>query len=312
MIFIKLYFWIPFIIIAIVYLTKKTSEPKFVFNSVFPNYLHYILIITSIFSISYFYNLDYQIFCQPVLWAKFLILIIFIWLIILPKIIDRYSLNLVMLGLLLFISIYLLAFGSSEYFIFALSNSVIYLPLYFLSLFLNKKFKTQKFGFLNLYGFLILFLPLILIQSIFYLRKSLSKKTLLILIIPFIFLGLAYYGTFKSQIIKELIKNEDYKALVEIRENKTDEYLLELIMGAGWKYHTDICLLDGWRPPFHDPSIVVIRFVESLNHNYDHSKGPYLYKKDNSKYSYNKYKIVFPEKPVRFDCKCASNEILFQ
>ena len=127
------------------------------------------------------------------------------------------------------------------------------------------------------------------------------------MIIPSIFVALAYYSTFKSQNIKELIENENYKVLAEIRKSKTDEYLLELIMGAGWKYHTDICIFDGWRPPFHDPSIVLIRFLESLNYNYDHSKGPYVYSKGNSGY-YGKYEIVFPDKSTTFDCKCATNE----
>ena len=164
MILFKLYFWIPFIIVAIAYITKRETNSKFVFKTVFPTYIHYVLTIFSVFFISYSYNLDHQIFCQPVLWAKIVILITLIWLLILPQIIKYHSINLIMLGLLLFISIYLIAFGSSDYLIFSLLNSIIYLPIFLLSYFLNKEYTTRKFGFLNLYGFIILFPILILID----------------------------------------------------------------------------------------------------------------------------------------------------
>ena len=87
-----------------------------------------------------------------------------------------------------------------------------------------------------------------------------------------------------------------------LTENKIDNYLTELILGAHWKYHTKICIYDGWRPPFHDP---VLGFAQ-----------PFLYYGEQFNYELsmtnrvNLYEKIFPENNRTFDCKCAKNERL--
>lgn len=93
------------------------------------------------------------------------------------------------------------------------------------------------------------------------------------------------------------------KELKEIVANPINSYLTELILGAHWKYHTELCLYDGWRPPFHDPILVV---ANKVLYPFSH-----FYQGTDYENAIQLYEAIYPDKPIEFDCKCASNERLF-
>jgi len=95
-------------------------------------------------------------------------------------------------------------------------------------------------------------------------------------------------------------------------------YMTERMLGMHFKYHTSLCVFDGWRPPLHDPFVVVAawlnfsfmtnpsakEFRKSLFLGYHGSPfvsmGPYSLKNRIAA-----YKLVFPGRPVQEKCSCA-------
>ena len=92
------------------------------------------------------------------------------------------------------------------------------------------------------------------------------------------------------------------KALIAIdRFQKSKEtileksYFTEKILGMHLIYHTKICLYDGWRPPIHEPMLVLSLW---MNKNIDPlpvslKQRHFLYKK------------FFPENAIKQKCSCA-------
>ena len=72
-------------------------------------------------------------------------------------------------------------------------------------------------------------------------------------------------------------------------------YLTERILGMHFIYHTKFCEYDGWRPPKHDPILVIGMWL-------NHGKDPLdIDLKDRLAL----YKKFYPENQVKFDCSCA-------
>lgn len=273
---------------------------------IFPSRLHYSLYLIGAIFVGFFFNRDFQLFCIPVEWTKILLIVYSSYLIgssLFKKLFGE-IINQIILGAGLFISVYIILFGSYEYLIWSAIQLIVIIPIYFLSRFLNKKYNTRFFDSLNFYGATI-FLPYVIIVWTFWqvLDKKLFHKFSLA-ILPMIFLLIGFSLTFRmKRIISEINRAEDKVVKVEsMLNNQTDKYLTELILGAHWKYHTEICLYDGWRPPFHDP---ILGFAK-----------PFLYLRDQFNYEISLpertdlYKKIFPENQINFDCKCAKYERL--
>jgi hypothetical protein len=77
--------------------------------------------------------------------------------------------------------------------------------------------------------------------------------------------------------------------------------MTEKILGMYFKYHTEICEYDGWRPPLHEPALVLGQWLNGredplsngCQNRFELSKRIQLYKK------------FFPDKKVKLDCSCA-------
>ena len=94
--------------------------------------------------------------------------------------------------------------------------------------------------------------------------------------------------------------------------------MTERMLGMHFKYHTSFCSFDGWRPPLHDPLIVVAAwlnfsfignpsaktFRKTLVLGYPASPfiamGPWQLKNRIAA-----YQLVFPGKPIQEACSCA-------
>ncbi len=85
----------------------------------------------------------------------------------------------------------------------------------------------------------------------------------------------------------EVFKSSNY---TELERN----YMTEKILGMHFIYHTRICEFDGWRPPKHDPALVIGMW---LNSRYDPLKVDL-----NTRLLL--YKKFFPNNPYKFDCSC--------
>jgi len=301
----KTYFLIiqGIILISFLVLRLLKKENKYF---IFPSKIHFIIYLTGAITIGYFFNSDYQLFCIPVKWTKILLITYSFYLIgnwIFKKFIGE-TLNQIILGAGLFISIYIILFGSTEYLIWSAIPMIIIVPIYFLSRFLNKRFKTRFFDSLNFYGATIL-LPYIVIAWIIWQawdKRLMNKISLAILPLVFSVFGIVLTIRINSIIDEIANSNNKYVTTKIIISNTVDKYLTELILGAHWKYHTKICLYDGWRPPFHDPILgfaqPILYFGEQFNYEMSMPDRVDLYKR------------IFPDNRTKFDCKCAKNERL--
>lgn len=301
----KTYFILAQGIIIILFLItglKKEHRNYFIFSSE----LNFSVLILGALTLGYFFNKDYQLFCVPVNWTKIVLLIYSIYLVgnwVFKKVIGELA-NQLILGSGLFISVYIIGFGSAEYLIWSSVHLIAIIPIYFLTRYLNKKFNTRFFDFLNLFGVTILLPYIIIAWTIWQVwGKKLPYKISLIVLPVTIFLIGIFLTIRMNKIIETINDSTDMVATTKsFRENKIDNYLTELILGAHWKYHTKICLYDGWRPPFHDPVLgfAQLFLYSGKQFNYE------LYMQDRV----DLYKKTFPENNRTFDCKCAENERL--
>jgi hypothetical protein len=290
------------VILAIFYL-KRNYKDDYIFSKLFPTKLHFVGINACVFISCYFYNTERQLFCRPVPWAAAVIILFCVSFLILPFI-NKYSrfLNIIyaVCGLGFFISIYILLFARGEYLIFVTLNLPFILILNFILRFIRNKYHTNVFDALNFYPSIIL-APYLLLYQLWILVKSSRTRVQQWLFIATPILSLIVCLLLTYQINNLIHKIEDPKSeLKEIVSNPINRYLTELILGAHWKYHTELCLYDGWRPPFHDPILVIAnKILFPFERFISLDKSMYL------------YIIIYPDNATVFDCKCALNERLF-
>jgi hypothetical protein len=78
-------------------------------------------------------------------------------------------------------------------------------------------------------------------------------------------------------------------------ENIEKSFLNEKILGMHFIYHTKFCEFDGWRPPIHEPILVLGMWmnggVDPLNLSLEERV--------------ELYKTHYPENKIKFDCSCA-------
>lgn len=84
-------------------------------------------------------------------------------------------------------------------------------------------------------------------------------------------------------------------------------YMTERMLGMHFQYHLSFCEFDGWRPPLHDPSIVVAIWLTAPFRSDLDYKGfaPRGYRQNSIVDRIAVYKAVFPGRPVRMECSCA-------
>jgi uncharacterized membrane protein (UPF0136 family) len=305
--------WTYFLILQTVVLAtfyfKRNDKDDFAMSKLFPTKVHFLFVNLCVFLTCYFYNAERQLFCIPVPWAATVIILFCVSFLALPFIRQQTKfLNLVatVCGIGFFIAVYILLFAREEYLIFVAINIPIILILHFILRFVKRKFQTNVFDALYFYPIIIL-TPFILVFQLWVLLKSLKTKTQkrFFVATPVLTLIVCLMLTFqiKNIINRISIATDKEKELKEIVASPINYFLTELILGAHWKYHTELCLYDGWRPPFHDPVLVVAnKVLFPFSHFYQGTDLPNANRL---------YKVIYPNKPTIFDCKCASNEKLF-
>ena len=304
-------FFILSIIVFFLYYLKRNKQESFELSSLFQSKTHFLVMNLAIILSCCCMNTLMQFFCIPVMWAAVLLLCFLISFLCFPFI-DRNSRLFILVpfscGLGFFISIYIILFGRQEYLSFITINLPIFLVLALVIRAFKKITRQNYFNALWFYTAFILAPYFIILQLILLLKSVQSKaqKTLFIsssILFLFICLALTYQ-------INKIIKTADNSKNIEtdlraLNKNPVNNYLTELILGAHWKYHTEFCIYDGARPPFHDPVLVVANKI----------LFPYTLFANGTKLepTYNKtwldlYKKLYPDNPLAFNCRCAMSQ----
>ncbi|MFN8283628.1 MAG: hypothetical protein U0U67_10465 [Chitinophagales bacterium] len=245
-----------------------TEKKKFFLSPRVLSIINFILISTIIIG-----NILFQVFCIPTLWASVLLFICFSCCIIYPlKIKNNRFVHVISFlnGISFCIFIYCILFLEemnleSLILILVVVGLVTYVPHFFaVQLFWNYVLK-----------------PTSNISRIFF-----------------------FAGIFTSVLMAFYFGHQYRKAIVSIEKFEKSNftvleknYYTEKILGMHFIYHTRLCIYDGWRPPKHDPALII---------------GMWLNKRvDPLHVSLEKrlslYKQFFPDNKVKFSCSCALN-----
>ena len=239
------------LILAICFFLFKPSKHQTTTYLKLPSKLHFFIMSLAVFLICIHINLEFQLFCIPVVWVKILLAIFCVSYLTFPfasqKVIQRLLAIPVSIGF--FISIYTIVFGELWYPIWIVIN----IPLLFIIRLsvrsLNKRFDTKFFDCFMFYQHTVL-APFYLL---YYTIQMTSPVYIKILSVSALFTFILF--TILSLRISFLVKNIEHletnkKPITSLLQNPVDSYLIDLILGAHWKYHTEFCPYDGWRPPY--------------------------------------------------------------
>jgi hypothetical protein len=221
-----------------------------------------------------------QAFCIPTFWASLLLVICFLNTIVYP------CLN-----------------QNSLWYYFSNYISGISLGVFvYCTLFLEH---INFYGLFAIFFFglgLLTYVPLFFIIQLLYKHIIASKKVLtkvLFCLGLLSFLLAAYF--FNYQYKQALVSIEKFKQSNFTELDKT--FMTEKILGMYFKYHTEICEYDGWRPPLHEPALVIGQLFNGRNDPLSVSSQNRFNLSERKKL----YKKFFPDKKVKLNCSCAVN-----
>jgi len=219
-------------------------------------------------------NFEYQAFCRPTTWAIVVIAICFTNTILYPLLEKTKIAPLTSFinGVSLCLFIYCVIFIGVEWTFMALI------------------FILAGIG-------LILFIPHFFVVQL--IRKNLVKPATKIsryfcLSAIILCLGISIYiGYDYNKALNSMIKFQasDYK---ELDKN----FMTEKILGMHFIYHIRYCPYDGWRPPIHEPILVIGMWLNR----YNPSELEFEYIDLETRLKL--YKEFFPDKQYKFDCGC--------
>ena len=112
---------------------------------------------------------------------------------------------------------------------------------------------------------------------------------------PWYFAGIAVCVVFA--IVSAILFSSAAKK-VQKGEYDTRNPMTERILGMHFRYHTRICIYDGWRPPLHDPAMVM---GMRLTGDKDPLEGMTLETR------LQLYHEVYPSLPVKNNCACSED-----
>lgn len=222
-------------------------------------------------------NIFFQVFCVPTLWAASVLIICFTSAIVYPFLKDskfKYLtgfINGFSIGVFTYCIIFLNEFnyfGFTMILLFGL-GIVVYIPHFFILQLLIKDLVLQK--------------------------DNLARLLFVLGMGSFLTLVLSFNLQYKKAMV-------DIAAFKKSGFTKLEQsFMTEKIVGMYFKYHTEICIYDGWRPPLHDPALIIGQWfngkqdplTDSMPERYNLSRRIELYQK------------FFPDESVKVSCSCA-------
>lgn len=239
-----------------------------------PKYKLYLTVINLLCMLAMFLlNYIYQAFCVPSTWAAVVLLIGSVNFLLSP------FMNHSILGT-----------------VSALINGVVFCVLIYIVLFMEF---NQFFGFILIFvGIgLVLFIPHFfmyqLIRNYFIKPVNIKHRNMFLTAIALCVIVMIYSGYTYRKAMRDM---EDFKSSGYTSLNKT--FMTEKILGMHFIYHTRICIYDGWRPPIHEPFLILGMCLNGR-------KDPLCL---DLKTRLSLYKKFFPNKTYKFDCGCALEE----
>lgn len=224
-------------------------------------------------------NMLFQAFCRPTTWATFFLIICFLNVALYPLITEKTK--------LFYISNFIngLSFGIFTYCIIFLGH------INFLSIFAILFFGMGLVTFIPYFFVIQLFY-----KSLFGYKNILTKVLFCLGILSFVLTALFFNYQYKTALVSiDRFKKSNYTQLDK-------NFMTEKILGMYFKYHTEICEYDGWRPPLHDPALVIGQWFNGRQDPLSPDGKSWL---DLSK-RIQLYKKFFPDEKVKLSCSCAS------
>lgn len=234
-----------------------------------------VIVNTLLLSAAIAANIYFQVFCIPSMWASVLIAICFVNTVFLPIIRTRSWLRFITAfinGVSFMLSIYCLLFlGEFNLFgvVFAFYFGIgllVYVPHFF-------AFQTCLFAFAK---------PADIWSRAYFLSGVLAC----------IFFAIGAKISYSKAVnsVQEF-KQTGYHHLEK-------NFMTEKILGMHFIYHTRTTIYDGWRPPIHEPILILGMWLNGGIDPLQVSLETRL----------KLYKQEFPGRPVKHDCSCAIEE----
>lgn len=289
------------------YQDKKEDH---LFDQWFPSRLHFLVTSIGLVLTCYSLNIAIQLYCTPVSWASTILFAFLASLFSYPFLSPDNRWGLYLSGFLgsgLFILPYIAMFMGELGVGYLMGVCIVILftlPLSLAGFYLNWKRDTRVWDSLKYLSALLL-LPLTGLAALLHIFRYKTNLIfrMIFLTVPllmFLFFG---YTTSRLSEIYDSLTSPDFtiEAATQYTSNPLDRHLLELALGAHWKYHTRFDIVKGIRPPFHDPILGVAEmFVRTPRVN---GEFPEVLLIPNAKEVYH---TIFPENDMEFDCSCAA------
>lgn len=305
------YLFISQTIIIVIYFINRDKHDDFELNRFFQSKIHFLTMNLGVVLTCCYLNIRRQLFCIPVPWTLAILVLFCICFLVFPFINKKFKLFSFIsafAGLGFFIALYILLFGRQEYAMFAVANLIVALIIWPIIFLLNKSFKNKVSNALWFYGSFTLAPYFLILQLIFMYKSLLTKFQKIIFIsssIVIMSIGLLLAFQMKRIFEKINVAADTEIELHSLIKNPVNNYLTELILGAHWKYHTELSCYDGWRPPFHEPVLVISNKVLFPFKHFAKDTKLYFYE------NLNLYKKIYPNNPTEFSCRCAMRERLW-
>jgi hypothetical protein len=289
------------------------EEKKRLWINYLPREIHHFLFVLTISLIGFFINKNFQVFCQPVLWAGIMLSLVVLNIAIYSLISQKNNYLEIPSGFIQGIAIatflYMLLFGWDIFLVWLILGLPILRIGFIFSPFDKTEIVSKNTNLVALVMyelFFAIFSPVLLLFKVIknFEKAYLSFRISLLFGFIFILSFALFYSTQYKNLSKE-IKGLNGEQIIQnkiLSERIKNQYIGERIIGMHFKYHTETCTDDGWRPPLHDPFLVFAMWI-----NQNEEPLPKYPLTERIKI----YKALFPEKPLRARCACADDYAKF-
>lgn len=124
-------------------------------------------------------------------------------------------------------------------------------------------------------------------------EKKLFLSGLGVALLILCYSGISYYSTAKS------LSQIGGKEFADIEKS----FMTEKILGMHFIYHTRFCPWDGWRPPKHEPLLVMGLWLNGYSPIGNGRNADPLKLSLSERISL--YQSIYPDRRIKFDCACS-------
>lgn len=305
------YLFIIQTILVVIYFFYRDRNDDFELKRFFQSRMHFLAMNLGVILTCVYLNIRRQLFCIPVAWTWIILALFCFCFLAFPffrKKSKTFSFISAFAGLGFFIGMYIILFGRQEYMLFTAVNLLVALLIWPVIRFLNKSFRNKVANALWFYAAFVTAPYFVMLQLIYMYRSLLSsfqKRVFIYSSLTVLFIGVLFAFQMKRIFDRIETATNIEVELRSLNKNPLNNYLTELILGAHWKYHTELSCYDGWRPPFHDPILVISNKILFPFKHFASDTKLYYYQ------NYNLYSKIFPDNPTHFECRCAMRERLW-